>query len=51
MRKFNRIGCVLNIWLHLQNFHEPVKTGNSFLIEPGEITESLDWFNQNTNTQ
>ena len=35
--QFNRICRVLYIGLHLQNFHKPVKTGNSFLVEPGKI--------------
>src|SRR6185503_2143806 len=51
MREFNCIRCILDIWLHFQYFHEPLKAGNPLLVESSEIAEPLYRLDQNPDVQ
>ena len=51
MRQFNGIGRVLDIWLYLQNFHDPLKARHSLLIESGEIAVSPNGFDEDAHIQ
>src|SRR5690606_30538257 len=40
--QLNGVWRILDIRLDFQNIDEPLKTGDAFLIEPGEVDQALD---------